>query len=190
MFLSEFQEVEWVNYDLEDTTVWNQYDDAPDGNVGVEEADNGWYGEVAEPVSKRQKVTPTPRPPSLPPPGMSRDTSSNDENEKAMLAAEHEEWAQRCAIDPARPGQPLRLTILMAEALLRTVRCVHPTVRLFLVQSNTCPRAATDEILACYCACSHLVPHPSSSSTVSSVVGETANRGFRMDNAPMMIIHM
>uniref|UniRef100_A0A7S1F138 Pseudouridine synthase RsuA/RluA-like domain-containing protein n=1 Tax=Noctiluca scintillans TaxID=2966 RepID=A0A7S1F138_NOCSC len=110
------EEVEWVNYDMEDTTVWNQYDDAPDGNVAVEEAENGWYGEVAEPVSKRQKVTPTPRPPSLPPPGMSRDTSSNDENEKAMLAAEHEEWAQRCAIDPARPGQPLRLTILMAEA--------------------------------------------------------------------------
>ncbi|CAE7372102.1 ylyB, partial [Symbiodinium sp. CCMP2456] len=31
------------------------------------------------------------------------------------LANEHPEWAERCSVQPARPGEPCSLTIFMAE---------------------------------------------------------------------------
>lgn len=41
------------------------------------------------------------------------DAAASAEDEK--ISEEHPEWAVRCTIDPARPGQPQRITVSMAE---------------------------------------------------------------------------
>eukprot|EP00933_Yihiella_yeosuensis_P061077 TRINITY_DN63901_c0_g1_i1.p1 TRINITY_DN63901_c0_g1~~TRINITY_DN63901_c0_g1_i1.p1 ORF type:complete len:829 (+),score=195.34 TRINITY_DN63901_c0_g1_i1:270-2489(+) len=47
-------------------------------------------------------------------PGTFASYSSSGRNEE-KIRDEHPEWATRCTLDPARPGQPQRLTVNMAE---------------------------------------------------------------------------
>ncbi|CAE7231488.1 unnamed protein product, partial [Symbiodinium natans] len=41
------------------------------------------------------------------------------------IAGEHPEWAQRCTVEPARPGEPCALTIFMAEVGLDDIQLLR-----------------------------------------------------------------
>lgn len=81
-------------------------------------------GEEAEPPAKRprlppqSKAAPAGAPPRQAGPGAATpggDAASRQVSEAASIRDERREWATRCPIEPARPGQPQRLTISMAE---------------------------------------------------------------------------